>query len=216
MPSGGSADEKPCVSAECGQARGVASHAASQGCTARGRASAPPVSYAALEENLSCAQWDSPRYAGAQLRSQRARSSGTADGGSGLLCLKEKSTARLAAVRRWSVEILKKKVASERSDELGLAQRKKAQMLEWSKCSNGLKKTAAATQDDFLQGLPMRASRLLEKPTAWADDLCLVAARWLSGLPPSGLASSTSICSVRRKSDASRNALLQTWTWRKS
>ena len=43
-----------------------------------------------------------------------------------------------------------------RTDELGLAKRKKArQMLKWSKCSK--KPAAAAQRDDFLGGLPLRA-----------------------------------------------------------
>ena len=92
--------------------------------------------------------------------------------------------ARLAAVRRWSAasrSSMKRTeiFAGERSDELGLAQRKKP-----AKCLNGpnarmvSKKPAAAAQDDFLQGLPMRAGM-----ASGADDPCLAAAQ-MAQRPP--------------------------------
>ena len=79
--------------------------------------------------------------------------------------LKMMSTVRFCAVWRWSAASRSSRKRTEifvggRTDELGLAQRKKArQMLKWSQMLEWSQKkpAAAAQRDDFLQGLPMRA-----------------------------------------------------------
>ena len=128
-------------------------------------------------------------------------------------------TVRLCAARRWSAASRSSRKRTEvfvggRTDELGLAQRKKkpAKCSNGPKCLNGLKKNPPQLLKEMTSSKAFRCVQawLLEKPAAWADeDAPCLAAALMAQRPPNKRPRKDALLEAERSHQRRRIELLK-------
>ena len=196
--------EKPAVWAEAD----VASLAAARACTT-GSASLACVG----SSGISAGSWSAATSSASEIM-RCCRWSGSI-----LLCLKTMSSVSLCAVRRWSAASRSSRKRTEifvggRTDELGLAQRKKkpAKCSNGPKCLNGLKKNPPQLLKEMTSSKAFRCVQawLLEKPAAWADeDAPCLAAALMAQRPPTKRPREDALLEAERSHQRRRIELLE-------